>query len=357
VPATDGTQRSAWRRLTDAVGHQDLDTVRSLCSAEPGLLTHPSSGEPLVLACRKGFVEIVAFLLEVGMDPNAPGFYGKESAHTDLERPLHWAAGFGQAEVVQLLLDRGADVEGGLTGLTPLQSAARAGQRSVYELLLARGARVNVFVAAAVGSIDDITAMLDADPSLVNSQDEYGTPPLHIAAEQWRDDVVRLLLERGADAVLTDRHQDTALHKLAIRSFDPVLWWGEVAEGPDARCFDPVRQIAAAELLVQRGADVRARNWRKLTPLHRAVRANRLEYVRFLLAHGADVNAADVAGDTPLRRAVTDPQRSAVAEELIAHGADVNARDKKGRSVLQLARGRAMRELLISHGAQVNGNR
>jgi ankyrin repeat protein len=353
MPAADRIQRSAWRRLMDAVGQHDLETVRSLCTVDPSLLTRPSSGELLALACRKGFVEIVSFLLEMGMDPNAPGFYGKDSAHTGLERPLHWAASFGQINVVQLLLDRGADVEGGLSGLTPLQSAARAGQRSVFELLLARGARPNLFVDAAVGSMEEVTARLDAEAGLVNAQDEYGTPPLHIAAEQWRDDVVRLLLERGADAGLTDRHEDTALHKLAIRSFDPVLWWGEVANGPDARCFDPARQIATAELLVQHRADARARNWRKLTPLHRAVRANRLEYVRFLLEHGADVNAADVAGDTPLRRAVTDPDRLTVAEALIAHGADVNAQDKKGRSVLQLARGSAMRELLIRHGAQI----
>jgi ankyrin repeat protein len=352
MPAANGTRRSSWRQLTDAVGHRDLETVRSLVAGDPGLLTRRSSGELLVLAGRKGFIEIVSFLLEMGMDPNAPGFYGKYSAHTDLERPLHWAASFGQVEVVQLLLGRGADVEGCLAGLTPLQSAARAGQRAVYELLLARGARPNLFVAAAVGSIEDIAARLNAEPTDVNSRDEYGTPPLHIAAEQWRDEAVRLLLERGAAVGLTDRHEDTALHKLALRSFDPVLWWGEVAVGRNARCFDPARQIATAELLVQYGADVRARNWRRLTPLHRAVRANRLEYVRFLLEHGADVNAADVAGDTPLRRAVTDPERLAVAEALFAHGADVNVRDKKGRSVLQLARGTAMRGLLRGHGAE-----
>ena len=94
------------------------------------------------------------------------------------------------------------------------------------------------------------------------------------------------------------------------------------------------------------GANVGAQNWRKLTPLHRAVRAGRTRYVQFLLDHGANVNAADVAGDTPLRRAVTEKKRFEVARLLIERGADVHAVNKRGKSVLESANNKTMKELI-----------
>lgn len=340
------------RAVVRAILADDLSRVRDLLAVNPGLMREHESWEPLIVAARKGWCDAAALLLDHGADPDAPGYYGPDSAHTGLERPLHWAAGHGQHDVVRLLMERGAHVDGSLQGFTPLQSAARAGHRPICDTLLARGARMNVFVCAAIGTLEEMRRMLDADPSLVNAQDEYGTPPLHIAAELWRADVVRFLLERGADVGLTDRHRDGPLHLLAIRRFDPVLWWGAFGMNNTVHSTDEDQQLATARLLVETGADVNARNWRKVTPLHRAVRGGRIGYVRFLLDQGADVNAADVAGDTPLRRAVTQPERLAVAELLIQWGADAGHKPKSGKSLAQLARGKEMKELLQRHGVQ-----
>lgn len=344
-------RNSAIRRLIAAARDGDVDAVGELLVEDPGLLRHRSAFHAMVAAVIGRHVDMVRWLLDHGADVNASPFYGPNSAHTGLERPLHWAVSVAPLGLINLLLDRGGDVEGGLQWYTPLLLATRAGRPDVVEILRTRGARAHFLVQVAMCDEDQVAAALAADAALANQQDEYGTPPLHLAAELQALKILNLLLDHGANVALTDKHRDTALHKLAIRLFDEALdHWGP-RPANQIHALGEAAQLAVAERLVQAGADVNARNWRQLTPLHRAVRANRIGYVRFLIEHGADVNAADVAGDTPLRRAVTDVDRLEVAQLLINAGADVNARTKKGRSVLSLARNAKMKAILLAAGA------
>lgn len=142
--------------------------------------------------------------------------------------------------------------------------------------------------------------------------------------------------------------EDTPLHLLAIHPQDGVLWWGDKRNDDFEEKFSEEEQILVADLLMENGADVCARNWRKLTPLHRAVRAGRTRYVSLLLDNGADIDAADVAGDTPLRRAVTDKNRIDVARLLVDRGADPRVVNRRGRSVMDCARSTLMRKLVQS---------
>jgi len=74
-----------------------------------------------------------------------------------------------------------------------------------------------------------------------------------------------------------------------------------------------------AELLLEHGADINARDNEDQTPLHTAAEYGRVAVVKLLLTHGADVNSKDLRGDTPLQTAVWRLETE-VAEIIRQHG-------------------------------------
>ncbi len=78
-----------------------------------------------------------------------------------------------------------------------------------------------------------------------------------------------------------------------------------------------------------------------MTPLHEAAAMGHLEVARLLLERGADVNAKNKHGFTPLHFAAGIGHTD-VAKLLLEHGADVNAKDEHGRTPADIARERAM---------------
>lgn len=84
---------------------------------------------------KRGRIEPIREFLDAGGDPNLAGGWTL----------LMTAAHFGQAKILTLLLDHGADIEGpSREGLTPLAFAASAGKRQCLQILIERGAKVNV---------------------------------------------------------------------------------------------------------------------------------------------------------------------------------------------------------------------
>jgi hypothetical protein len=128
-----------------------------------------------------------------------------------------------------------------------------------------------------------------------------GDTPLHLASAALQPDIVRGLLERGADAAAVNRRKATPLHYAC----DPR---------PGLGVWDPADQVRIIDLLIAAGAPARCRDGGGATPLHRAVRARALSAVRCLLSHGADANAGlKKGGSTPLDLAVTGTGASGTA--------------------------------------------
>lgn len=156
----------------------DLPLVRKLVDKEAGLVGQLVSGQtPLHLAAARGHRELVEFLIDHGAEVG-----GRPYSHP--RTPLHCAAEQGHKDVVELLVARGADVNAGRgqwigTALapTPLHRAARQGHKEVVEILLQAGADVH----AAAG-----------DPGL-------GVwTPLRMAKEYNHTEVAELLRQHGA---------------------------------------------------------------------------------------------------------------------------------------------------------------
>ena len=183
------------------------------------------------------------------------------------QAPLSEAIGIGHRAVVQLLLEKGANLEfKDRDGRTPLSWAAQNGHEAVVQLLLENGAdldskdcrgRMPLSLAAEKGHEVVVKMLLDTGKVHVDSKDEGGRTPLSWAAEKGHWAVVKMLLDTG---------------KVEVDSKDKEGW-------------TPILRAAAWKLPSSAAGD------------HEAV-------VKMLLDTGkVDVHCKDMDGRTPLSRA------------------------------------------------------
>jgi ankyrin repeat protein len=206
----------------------------------------------------------VRLLLDHGADVNAVSKEGRTALLIAAHRPSSTA-------VVRMLMSKGADphVRDALGG-SALMMAAETGNVELMRLLVDNGADVNAAAAALYGfprfgRVPEGLANLPAGAT--------GLTPLIIAAENGHAEAVRYLLAKGADPKRrTTVFQGDALLAAAGRR-DPEL----------------------ARLLLEAGADANSRDYRKATPLTLAAASDEAPAatIDLLLKHGADAQAVD----------------------------------------------------------------
>jgi ankyrin repeat protein len=290
------TGRDIWDTITGAAAG-DTPTLRRLLERDPSL----SQAEywytqPIHFAVRAGHLDAVQLLLDSGADPEWNGYHdgsliemARDRGHehiaqlleearrrrgrvapagdhpiyvaaeaddidrvrkfldedsTLLERgdaaggtPLHRAVLGSARRVIELLLDRGANIRavhcvarGGSGGWWPLDlqaidlaiwgSNTLAPPKRDFQtarLLLAHGAAYDLTIAAALGDVQRVTAILDEDSSRIREKRANGERPLSAAVEFGHEAVARLLLARGADPTWPERggEKGTALQAAA----------------------------------------------------------------------------------------------------------------------------------------------
>ena len=174
---------------------------------------------PLHLASANGHLKIAELLVQRGASVDI--FNEKQ------ETPLYQAARNGKVAIARLLIDHGANLHSAdSNGWTPLHAASQRGHLGVVKLLLRRGADVDVLNKAnktaaelalenGKAEVAKFIAEYKADANIRNKirsttldtaqygadedgKDE-GKASLHAAAEEGNIDIVKSLLERGAD--------------------------------------------------------------------------------------------------------------------------------------------------------------
>jgi uncharacterized protein YndB with AHSA1/START domain len=149
---------------------------------------------------------------------------------------------------------------------SPVREALYSGDRAGAEAAAA-GLDLDVFDAAALGRVDRLRELLDADPGLVDGLSDDGFTPLHLACFAGGADAVRLLVERGAP-----------LERLAEASFAQVRPLGTAVFAAN---------VEAAQILLEAGADPNGVDSGEHRPLQTAEANGNEELARLLRAHGA----------------------------------------------------------------------
>ncbi|MNO23778.1 Ankyrin repeats (3 copies) [compost metagenome] len=240
--------------VVKAIRTGDVPSLRRLLAENPGLVTsrivgiddeYNSRGESRTLlhvvtdwpGHFPNNVAIVAALIEAGAEVNAR-FTGPHS-----ETPLHWAASCDDIEVLDMLLDSGADIEAPgavIAGGTPLDDAVAFAQWRAAHRLVERGAKFALWHAAALGLLDAMEA--------------------HFAGE-----------------TLSQRYPWGEGHPSPPDEVTVAFW-----------CACHGGQRLAAEYLLDRKADLNwIAVWDGLTPLDAAKRSNAADLVQWLRGMGA----------------------------------------------------------------------
>uniref|UniRef100_A0A7N8Y088 Euchromatic histone-lysine N-methyltransferase 2 n=1 Tax=Mastacembelus armatus TaxID=205130 RepID=A0A7N8Y088_9TELE len=269
-----GSSRAA---LQKAILTQDTERRKKL-------RFHPRQLYP---AAKQGEVQRVLLMLMEGIDPTyQPDSQNRRSA-------LHAAAQRGLLEICYMLVQAGAQVDAQDKDLrTPLLEAIINNHIEVAHYLVQNGACVYhveedgytaLHHAAKLGSLEIVNMLLETGQVDVNAQDNGGWTPIIWAAEHKHVDVIKALLNRGADVTITDKELNVCLH------------WAAYAGSVDI-----------AELVLNAGCSLSSVNMHGDTPLHIAAREGYLECVTLFLSRGADIDIMNREGDTPLTLARVD---------------------------------------------------
>ncbi len=320
-------------------------------------------------AAISGNANLVESLLDLGSDPN--------KLTKKKETPLHFAAKYSGLNEVRFLVEHGASIKAINWALVENLKDQRRRQDKLYydsdeEHIIALKAALGLKTPEALQADDEEEEEEDDEEddggeryadtvnegtssrqsqknvskSIINDLDnipihllprdvndaanDEGMTALHFAAQNGDTEVVRYLLENGADI----KAQDYVRSRSAIHF---------AAENGNLECV---------KLLAEHGADMIDRDCYGATPMHYAARYNKLNVIKYLVSKKVDYEAKDARGWTAMHYASYGGSID-VIRYFLAKGLNINELNESGRTPLFFARGnRELQEFMIYHGAK-----
>ena len=209
--------------------------------------------------------------------------------------PLHVAIRAHQEDKVRILIDGGEDIELRIDDITPLMLATQKNASKIVQLLIQRGADVNALTeenmtALHFADIPEIVQILVQAPNIdINARNYRDDTPLHIALYKENIPTAHALINCGADvnAENVDR----------ISPIIIVIYYNDTY---------------TLNLLISHGANVNAANKYGVAPIHLAAELGRNQIIKILHENGANINAETINHLTPLDLARTNGHKKTI---------------------------------------------
>lgn len=361
VPWSRGRGHDVWNMLESSAGG-DLKTIQALAGKDPDLIDCEFEYcRPLHFAIREGHWDVVQFLLDQGADPmcGGLGFQPSYRPHDpgSLPWPLTVARERGHHEIVALL---------------------ESILRERFHIRPAEGEPLAALIRERDSSA--VVAHLDAHPTAIDAADEFGNQPIHWAVMTRQRDLIDRLLERGAD--VNAQRPDGArpldltngdywyrgwrdLPREALRPHEVVMGYllahGAYYDIGTAAKLGDLRRVQ--ELLDEDPALVDRvpppSGYYHGVPIRNAAKHGHLSLVQFLLERGADPNQPEAVAPQggALYEAIAGKHWE-IVNLLIAHGANAQAAvESSGNCYWRAKRDEAPQEmlnLLAAHGGTLD---
>ncbi|KAL6354208.1 hypothetical protein LRP88_12542 [Fusarium phalaenopsidis] len=385
------------KRLTEAGASVDVYDNRGRCALWLAAVTgqhlvlqalevprEGSARPPIVSLASVPFLKCLKLALEFGADPNNK-LLNEEHPSSALSIAARW----GLLDGFRVLLEAGAHHD--TDDDPPLIHAVNSGKREIVEMLLEKGAKVDAkleygdfqatpLIIAAQRDYQDLVKLLIEREAGVDTDVWEGSTALHYAIGGDNLEMVKFLVDSGANTGQTQSGEWSALHKCyakadcmkALLEAGADLNWAE-PDGTALHLAVYYNALDVAELILSYRPDLEVKwpsekSWDSgYTALHVAASYGFIEMLRLLIEAGADLKSTTPMGGTPLILAVANNSDGCtralldkdvpLVEFLLDKKVDINAAASSSGAALIVGAGAGdlgMVKLLVRKGADVN---
>jgi ankyrin repeat protein len=314
--ATASYADSPAQPLFDALRQGEIARVRAAIGKGADINSRDQYGNTLLMQAAVYATRAdLEFLLACGADVNA----ANKAGHTALMRAMPDLA------KIKLLVEHGADVNAVAVGATPL------------------------LIAASLPNAEEVVRYLIQKGANIKAVNGLGQDAVMTAAAEGAAGTLKILLEAGASG-------SSGVRNLSLPKTSRMAVLDQATQEQLKKRVEGVTALMSAarvdceacmRLLLEHGADAKAKTDAGLTALHYAAYKGNLALVKLFLDAGVPVNAADDRGFTPLMMAANSKNKNPeVVRLLLDRGADIEAKDERGRTAADWARIGARQEIV-----------